>query len=259
MYNVNMKRNSVFFSGLFQKKRTTEKLVEDSRADADFFVFLSAAIVITTLGLLINNPIVIVGAMLVAPILFPILALGMGVVTSSWGAIRRAGTTILKSVAVSVGISTLVAFLLRPDAFTEQLNLLVEPDLFVFFLTSFSAGIVASYSWAKQDTTFSLPGVAITVSLVPPLAAIGISLALLSSELLAGAVLLFIVNLLGIVLASVVIFSLFGYAEARNWQEQEIAEEKAAQEASQNAEPEPMADTSAEADERALRGNNANS
>lgn len=217
---------SVFPAGIFTQKRTAQKLIEESRADADFYLLLISSVFITTLGLIMNNPIVIVGAMLVAPILFPILALGLGVVTTSPKAIRRALIILGQTVAAGVGIALATTFLISTSGFTEQLDLLTDPDILLYFLISFAAGIVASFTWVSEKTAMTLPGVAITVSLVPPLAAIGVSLAFLSQDLLVGSLLLFLINLLGVVLASVLIFSLFGFSKIRTFQEKKITEEE---------------------------------
>jgi len=236
----------VFAAGLFTQKRTAKKLIDDSRTDTDFYLFLATAVFITTIGLILDNPIVIIGAMLVAPILFPILALGLGVVTTSRDAINRALLILTKSFAVGVVVAFITSFFINSgtDGFTGQLELLTDPNLSLFFLISFAAGIIASFSWVKEDTALSLPGVAITVSLVPPLAAIGISLALLSTELLVGSLLLFFINLLGVVLASVVIFSLFDFSEVRAYQDRKIREEEAEMEAAREEKQERKNDVS---------------
>lgn len=183
-----------------------------------------------------NNVIVVVGAMLVAPILFPILALGLGVVTASSDAISRALRIIGQSMATGAAVAFATAFLINASGFTEQLELLTEPNLFLYFLISFAAGIVASFSWVREDTALSFPGVAITVSLVPPLAAIGVSLAFLSMDLLIGAISLFVINLLGVVLASTVVFSLFGFSRVRAYQDKKIQEEEDKEDAEETEE-----------------------
>lgn len=217
----------VYTPGFFNQKRATKKLIDESRADADFYLLLSCAALITALGLLMDNVIVIVGAMLVAPILFPILALGLGVVTDSRDAIWRALKILVKTVVVGVGIAAVTSFMFGISTLVEheQLTLLTNPDLLSYFFISFAAGLVASYAWVSEETAMTLPGVAISVSLVPPLAAIGVSLALLSDDLLIGSILLFLINLLGVVLASVVIFSLFHFNKLRAYQDKKIHEE----------------------------------
>lgn len=215
-------------NSIFEQKRAAERLVEESRADDDFYLFLCASVFITTIGLEISSPIVIIGAMLVAPMLYPILALGLAVVTSSKHAIKRALVIIGKSAVISIGIALVTSFLIdvNGSGFTDQLRLLIEPDLFLFFLISLAAGVVASFSWVTQKTAMSLPGIAITVSLVPPIASVGVSLTMLSQPLLVGSIMLFVINLLGIVLSSVVVFSLFGFQRARVWQDERIRKEE---------------------------------
>jgi len=217
--------DGLFAAGIFDQKRAVKKLIDESRADSDFYLLLSVSSFITTIGLLMDNSIVIVGAMLVAPILYPILALGLGVVTDSFDAIWRAIVILIKTLLTGVVISFVTALLINTPALTEQLNLLTNPDLLLYFFISFAAGIVASYTWISEDTAMTLPGVAISVSLVPPLSAIGVSLALLSTELLIGSMLLFLANLFGVVLSSVIIFTLFHLSEIRAYQDQKIEEE----------------------------------
>lgn len=220
-----MSKDPVFSSGFWEQRKTIESLVKESRTDTDFYLFLSFASFITTLGLHINNPVVIVGAMLVAPLLFPILALGMGIVTSSRDSIRRSIIILGKSIIGVVGISFLTSFLLNQRVVTEQIINASTPNLLFFFVAVFS-GVIASYSWVKQSISSTLPGIAITVSLVPPLSAVGIAISLFSRTVFSGSLMLFIINLIGIVLASILVFSLFGFASMRKIQEKTIKDEQ---------------------------------
>lgn len=215
----------ILFSNFFEKRKSIENLVEESRADGDYFLFLIFAAFITTLGLLIDNPIVIVGAMLVAPILFPLLALGMGIVTTSQEAIVRSLKNIFKSIVIIVIVSLLTAFIINKRDIGSQLLLSSTPN-FIFFLIAFFSGVVASFSWVKQNVEQTLPGVAVTVTLLPPLSALGVSITFLNQEMFSGSLLLFVINLLGIVLASVVMFSLFGFSSLSKLQDKKIEEEE---------------------------------
>lgn len=217
-------KKPVLFASFFEKRRSVEHLIEESRADGDYFLFLTFAAFITTLGLLLDNPVVIVGAMLVAPLLYPILALGMGVVTASREAIGRSLKNLGKSILLVVIVSAVTAFLINQDSVGEQLTLVSSPN-FLFFLIAFFSGIVAAFSWAKQHVSETLPGVAITVSILPPLSAIGIAMTLGVRDIFSGSALLFLINFLGIVLASVVIFSLFGFSYLGRFQDEKIEEE----------------------------------
>jgi uncharacterized membrane protein len=79
----------VFFTNWLQQKKTIETLVEESHADSHFFVLLSFASLITTLGLIIGNALIVVGGILVAPLLYPVLALGMGIAVRQLNAHSR--------------------------------------------------------------------------------------------------------------------------------------------------------------------------
>lgn len=214
----------ILFTSFFEQRKSVEHLVEESRADGDYYLFLTFGAFITTLGLLINNPVVIVGAMLVAPILFPILALGMGVVTASKEAISRSIRNLAKSIVLIVIVSALTAFLINQTEVTEQLVLVSTPN-FLFFLIAFFSGVVAAFSWVKQNVSATLPGVAITVSLLPPISAVGIAMTLGMRDVFSGSLMLFLINLLGIALASVVVFSLFGFSSLGRYQDEKIEEE----------------------------------
>jgi len=216
---------SVFGATFFDKKKTIETLIEESRVSSTYYLYLSFGAFISTLGLLLDNAIVIIGAILIAPILFPILSLGMGMVTSSPDAIKRALKNISRSIAITIGIAFLTSFLVNQPTTTHQLDLVSTPN-FLFFLVAFFSGIIAAFSWVKQDTTSILPGIAITVSLVPPLSAIGVALSILSRDILAGSLMLFLINLMGIVLASMVVFSLFGFSGLQKIQDKKIHDEE---------------------------------
>jgi len=220
-----MSTKSVLGASFFDKKKTIETLIEESRANSTFYLYLSFGAFISALGLLLDNPIVIVGAMLIAPILFPILSLGMGIVTSSRGAIHRSINNLIKSSLITIGIGFVTSFLINQPEITHQLVLVSTPN-FLFFLVAFFSGIIAAFSWVKQDTSDTLPGIAITVSLVPPLSAIGVAISLLSRDVLAGSLMLFIMNLIGIVLASILVFSLFGFSGLQKLQDKKIHEEE---------------------------------
>jgi len=214
----------VFLTNFFEQKRTIESLLKESRANSPFYLFLFGSAFITTLGLLLNNAVVIVGGMLVAPLLFPILSLGMGVATSSTEAIHRSVKIILKSVGIVFLVSLTMTFILNGKEITSHMVLASTPDLF-YFLIAFVSGVVAAYAWVKENISSTLPGIAVSVSLIPPLAVVGISISLFSSDLLAGSLTLFLINFLGIVVASTIVFSLFGFSRLHGIQEKRIEEE----------------------------------
>jgi len=225
MASGNGKVKPVFWTSFFDQKKTVEALTEESRADSDFYLFLAGSTMITTLGLIMDSAIVVIGGMLVAPLLFPILSLGMGVATSSADAIMRSIVTIGKSIALVTAVSLSIAFLMNGNEITSVMQLASEATI-SHFLIAFTSGIVASYAWVKQNVNGQLPGVAVSVSLIPPIATFGVGLSMFERTITSGSMFLFLLNLLGIVFASIIVFSLFGFSNMHRIQEKVIKEER---------------------------------
>jgi len=226
----------VLLTNFFEQKKTIETLTEESRADMDFYLFLGASSIITALGLMLDSSIVVIGGMLVAPLLFPILSLGMGVVTSSKDAIIRSIDILWKSIIIVFLFSFVLAFLLNGSGVTETMYRASQATL-SHFLIAFVSGIVASFAWVKRNINASLPGIAVSVSLIPPLATFGIGISMFEKGITSGSLLLFMINLLGIVLASVIVFSLFGFSGLQSVQEQIIDDENRKNKSDENRPP----------------------
>lgn len=215
----------VFWTSFFEQKETVETLTEQSNANVDFYVLLSGSTIITTLGLILDNSVIVIGGMLVAPLLFPILALGMGVTTSSKQAIKRSLLIIGEAVFLVAIIAFFIGFLFNITESTSIMHFASQTTI-AHFLVAFVSGIVASFAWVRQSVSASLPGIAVSVALLPPLATFGIAISMFEKATMSGALFLFIINLLGIALASVIIFALFGFSGLQKVQEEVIEEEK---------------------------------
>jgi len=181
-----------------------------ARPDIDFFVMIALSALITTFGLVLNNLTVVIGAMLVAPLFSPILATSLAVVDGNVRLLWLAVESTLKGLALMIAIAILLTLIIPYQPLTEALRLFSEPSL-IDLLIALGAGAAGAYAASRKDVSSALPGVAISVSLEPPLATVGISLA--SGELLAagGAALLFLTNLVAIILAGALVFFLLGF------------------------------------------------
>ncbi|PIQ91973.1 MAG: hypothetical protein COV70_01660 [Parcubacteria group bacterium CG11_big_fil_rev_8_21_14_0_20_39_22] len=218
---------SVFLSNIFEQRKTIDTLLEESRVDADYYLFLFFGTFITVLGLIFGNAVIIMAGMIITPILFPVLSLGMGLATVSKKAITRATLILFKSSILVFAISIVITFLTNENNITEQMLIASRPDIWLFLIAFFS-GIVAAYSWMRKGTSIALPSIALSVSLIVPLSAVGISVSIapFSREIFSGALMLFVINLLGVVLASTIVFLLFGFSNLQQWQDNKIKEEK---------------------------------
>lgn len=215
----------IFKTSIFAQRKTIADLIEESRADEDFYVFLTFGAFVTTLGILLDNSVVIIAGMLIAPLLLPILSFGMGIVTSSADAMKRSLNILGRSIVLVIGISAITTYFISLPSTSHQLMLASHPDPIFFLIALFSGGI-AAYAWARQNASATLPSVAVSISLIVPLSATGIAITYLMSEVFSGAMVLFLLNLFAVIMASVIVFSLFGFARLSAWQEKKIVEEK---------------------------------
>jgi len=197
------------------KTKAIDSLITDSSPKPSFFFMVVMSVLMASFGLLLDNASVIIGSMLIAPILSPILSVALGITLGDNDLIKRSGYTLAKSVVYSVALSAITTWLLWSviggDEFSQSLNgeilSRIEPNI-VFLFIAIVAGLATAYARVKPEMSDTLPGTAIAVALVPPIATIGIGFALLDLTIISGALSLFILNGIGIIVAAMVMFSL---------------------------------------------------
>jgi uncharacterized hydrophobic protein (TIGR00271 family) len=179
-----------------------------------FVALILFSSVIASGGLISNSDAAIIGAMIIAPLMVPIMAI---VVAAVFGDPQRAKLSAIVLIS-GIGIAILVGFLMGeflPRGFdvtnTPAIMSRTSPGLLDLIIALASGG-AGAYALSRQDVTDSLPGVAIAISLVPPLNTAGILLASHESELARGALLLFITNMAAIFLAGSITFLFMGLA-----------------------------------------------
>lgn len=190
------------------KSKAIKALIENSTPDFNFFFMMTLSVLMASFGMLANSAAIVIGSMLIAPILNPILSLALGVSLSDYKLMSRSFLTIVKSVVfgITAGIVATIFFSSNGDV-TSEIVARTEPSL-VFFFVAIISGIAVSYALVKPNLSETLPGVAVSVALIPPLSVIGIGIAKFNWEIVAGSSVLFIINVVGIVFAGMVSFSL---------------------------------------------------
>ena len=187
--------------------RTVQELIEHSRPDFTYYVLLVVSTVIITAGLLLNNSAIVIGGMLVTPLLTPTLVIALGISVGDMRLIAR----VSKFVGISF-IYVLIAGLLLTVVFGAPEELVLISDSLrtsiLYFVVAISAGIAATLAWIDKETSEVLPGIAIAVSLVPPLGMIGIGLGSLQFDIAASFFTVFVLNVFGILMGSLTVFSL---------------------------------------------------
>jgi uncharacterized hydrophobic protein (TIGR00271 family) len=183
---------------------------EGAQPKVDFFVMIALAAAIATFGLLQNSPAVIIGAMLVAPLMAAIFGLSLGVVRGDLRLLRRAGSATLRGVLLAIAVATLLGLLV--PAATPQSEILsrTRPSLLDLGI-ALASGAAGAYALSRKGVSAALPGVAIAAALVPPLATVGIGLALGQGRIAGGALLLFLTNLVAITAAGGLVFLWLGF------------------------------------------------
>lgn len=217
----------VLFNNLRSKDKSDaiERLIEGSTPNQDFFFMIILSILTATFGLLVNDLAVIIGSMLIAPMLYPLLSLSLGIVMSDSKLISRSSYTVMKSFALGALSAAFATFI-----FSNHLDTLT-PEIIARTRTTIpnvmiaiAAGFAGSFALVKPKLNENLPGVAISVALIPPLAVFGIGLAKLDISVITGSFILFLVNVGGIIFASMVTFSLMDFYTKRK-EAHEAAEE----------------------------------
>lgn len=199
-----------------EKSAAVKKLIEASTPHFDFFFLTILSVLMATFGMLENSAAVVIGSMLIAPILFPVLSLSLSIVMSDFNLIQRAGVTLIKASVLGVTAALLATLFFGTGIeLTEEITARTQPTL-ISFAIAVVAGFAVAYTLAKKHLSETLPGIAVAVALIPPLSAIGIGLAMLNWSVVAGATIFLLVNVLGIVFTSMLIFSLMNLYVKRN-------------------------------------------
>lgn len=181
-----------------------------SKLSIDFVVLLGGSTMIATLGLFQNSPAVIIGAMIIAPLMRPLVGLSLATLTGDTRLLLRACLTLIVGTMVGAGIATVMALFVRSLELTPEILGRTHPTLLDLGVALF-AGAVGAYCQANEKLADTMAGVAIAVALVPPLSVVGIGLAFNATAVWSGAALLYATNLIGITVAGAVVFLIMGY------------------------------------------------
>lgn len=177
-----------------------------------FFGLLFLSVAIATLGILTDSTAVVVGAMVVAPLMTPIMALAASLVSGRPQRATPAGVLVAGGVLLAVAASALLAHVLpvfEGIDTNDQITSRVSPTV-LDLMIALAAGTAGAFALSREDIADSLPGVAIAVALVPPLGVAGVTLQAGAYQDTAGAMLLFLTNLVSMLLAGGLMFVVLG-------------------------------------------------
>ncbi len=187
--------------------------------DFDFFLLVLLSTVIATLGLIIDSPATIIGAMLVAPLMSPIIGLGLASISGDTTLLGNSISSLLRGALLSVVLAYLLTWInlslpfvdLYPLELPREVLSRIHPspiDLGV----ALAGGFAAAFALAMPNISAALPGVAIATALMPPLCTVGIGLAVGRWEVAGGALLLFVTNAVTIAFSATLVFFALGFS-----------------------------------------------
>jgi len=178
-----------------------------------FWALLILAASIATFGLLGDSVATVIGAMIVAPLMLPIMGLAFGISIGDSKAIRSSLLVAISGIVLAIGAGYVLSLPYSATVSAMQSTQIISrtaPRL-IDFLAALATGFAGAFAMGRRDISDTLPGVAIAISLVPPLSNVGILLASHQPQLAAGSALLFVTNYLAIVLTGSIMFAILGF------------------------------------------------
>lgn len=195
---------------------------EMSLRSTNFYVLMVLSSLLASLGLLQNSTAVIIGAMLVAPMMSPLMAFAVGLLQGQLFLMRDALLTLVAGVGIGLLVALGLGLVFPIEVATTEMMARGEPSLLDLGV-ALASGAVGAFAMARKDIPAALAGVAIAAALVPPLCTAGLALAFGDSTLAAGSALLFATNIVSISLAGAAVFVWVGIRPPhhmetmRNW------------------------------------------
>jgi uncharacterized hydrophobic protein (TIGR00271 family) len=184
---------------------------ERSRRLSRFWLLLLLSAVIASAGVVSDSTATVIGAMIVAPLMTPILGIVASVVLIDGANLRRSILLVVVGAGAVVALSWLLGLLVPYPvvaATNSQVASRISPRI-VDLIAALATGAVGSVALARSDISDTLPGVAIAISLVPPLCVVGLTLESGAPHQSLGALLLFTTNVVAILASGIVVMALY--------------------------------------------------
>lgn len=190
-------------------KEVVQHVREEGALSGRYIFMIVTSCAIATLGLLLSSPAVIIGAMLISPLMGPIMQMGFSLPILELASLRRSVVTLFWGTVVAVAVAFLIVHLSPLKAATPEILARIRPN-FLDLLVAIFSGLAGGYAVIHRKGE-TIVGVAIATALMPPLAVTGYGLAVGSLNAAGGAFLLFMTNLLAIALTVTVLARIYRF------------------------------------------------
>jgi len=191
-----------------------DRIQSGSRLSADFTVMIGLSTAIAALGLVKNSTAMLIGAMLVAPLMTPLIGAALALVQGNVRLFQTSLKAMGFGVFCALCLSLLIGFLTPLEEMTSAIVERAEPDI-LDLVVALLSGMAAGYAFSRSTVAEAIVGVAVATALVPPLASVGVTLACYKPMLAKGAAILFATNLVAIILGAALSFRLLGVQVTR--------------------------------------------
>ena len=182
---------------------------EEALMSARYLFMLMMSAGIAVLGLLLSSPAVVIGAMLLSPLMGPIIGLGFALATGDFRWMRQASRSLVIGTVLSIVFCALIVMVSPLQTVTPEIASRTRPNLFDLMVALFSA-LAGAYAMIRGREG-TVVGVAIATALMPPLAVVGFGLATWNWTVFSGALLLYVTNLVTIALFAMFMARLYGF------------------------------------------------
>ncbi|WP_368251342.1 DUF389 domain-containing protein [Enterococcus sp. 2201sp1_2201st1_B8_2201SCRN_220225] len=189
--------------------------MSDIEIKASDSVILMCAILIASIGLNMNSIPVIIGAMLISPLMSPLLCIGYGLSVLDFAMVKKAVKLLLVEVGVSLTVA-MIYFLLSPITYASNEIIARTAPTIWDVIIAFSGGLAGIIGARKKGSNNIVPGVAIATALMPPACTIGYSIASRNFDYFTGSAYLFIINCAFIIIATFIGIRFMRFPRANN-------------------------------------------
>jgi uncharacterized hydrophobic protein (TIGR00271 family) len=178
---------------------------------AGYFVTLTLANLIALSGLINNSAPVIIGAMLISPLMGPILSFGFAFITGEEMVLKRAVRKITISVVLTIVVALIASYLSPLKEITTEIVSRTKPNIYDLAIAFFSGTAGAVAICTKKNYLTIVPGVAIATAVIPPLSVAGFGLGTGHFQIAFGGFFLFFTNFVAIIIATCIVFYFYGF------------------------------------------------
>ncbi len=192
----------------------SESIEMGAKGGADYIVMMLLSSSLASFGLIQGATAVVIGAMLVAPLMGPLIGAGLALIQGNLRLFRKSIGVTLMGVGIGLAVSICVGLINPGFEPSLEIEARGKPDLFDLAI-AFASGMAAAYASGRPNVAGTLAGVAIAAALVPPLAVVGIAITNGSPLIAGNAAILLVTNIVAIILGSAIIFRLFGVQTAQ--------------------------------------------